>query len=58
LLGVPLDPGMVKGRMFQGVWNLFFFGATAIGVALILNVRNNKWGYWFNLWIAALAIQV
>ena len=54
-VGVPLDPGMVKGRVFQDAWNLLFFGATAIAVALTLNIRNNKWGYWINLWITALA---
>jgi hypothetical protein len=55
LVGVPLEPGMVKGRVFQDAWNLFFFGATAIGVALILNIRNSKWGYWVNLWVTSLA---
>ena len=28
---------------------------TAIGVALTLNIRNSKWGYWINLGILALA---
>jgi hypothetical protein len=32
-----------------------FFGVTAIAVALTLNIRNNAWGYWINLWILALA---
>jgi hypothetical protein len=55
LVGVPLEPSMVKGRVFQDAWNLFFFGATAISVALILNIRNSKWGYWINLWVTSLA---
>jgi hypothetical protein len=55
LVGTTLDPGMVRGRVFQDAWNLFFFGLTAISVALTLNIRNNKWGYWINLWITALA---
>jgi hypothetical protein len=54
-VGVPLDPGMVKGRVFQDAWNLLFFGVTAIAVALTLNIRNNAWGYWINLGILALA---
>jgi hypothetical protein len=45
----------VRGRLHQGGWNLFFFGVTAIGVALTLNIRNSKWGYWINLGILALA---
>ena len=32
-----------------------FFGVGAIGVALTLNIRNSKWGYWINLGILALA---
>jgi hypothetical protein len=48
-------PGMVLGRLHQSGWNLFFFGVTAIGVALTLNIRNSKWGYWINLGILALA---
>ena len=24
LVGVPLEPSMVKGRVFQDAWNLFF----------------------------------
>jgi hypothetical protein len=55
LLGDTVDPGMVRGRLHQGGWNLFFFGVTAIGVALTLNIRNSKWGYWINLGVLALA---
>jgi hypothetical protein len=54
-LGAALEPGMVQGRVFQDAWSLLFFGVTAIAVALTLNIRNNAWGYWINLWILALA---
>jgi hypothetical protein len=54
-VGAALEPGMVQGRVFQDAWSLLFFGVTAIAVALILNIRNNAWGYWINLWILALA---
>jgi hypothetical protein len=54
-LGDTIDPGMVRGRLHQSGWNLFFFGVTAIAVALTLNIRNSKWGYWINLWVLALA---
>jgi hypothetical protein len=50
-----VDPGMVRGRLHQGGWNLFIFGMTAIGVALTLNIRNSKWGYWINLGVLTLA---
>jgi hypothetical protein len=46
---------MVRGRVFQDSWNLLFFGITAIGVALTLNIRNSVWGYWINLCVLAVA---
>jgi hypothetical protein len=55
MLGDSVDPGMVRGRLHQGGWNLFFFGVTAIGVAVTLNIRNSKWGYWINFGVLALA---
>jgi hypothetical protein len=54
-VGVALEPGMARGRVFQDAWNLLFFGVTAIVIALILNIRNNAWGYWINLGVLALA---
>ena len=55
LVGTSIGPGMAQGRIFQDAWNLFFFGLTAIGVALTLNIRNSKPGYWINLGVLALA---
>jgi len=55
LLGDSVDPGIVRGRLHQSGWNLFFFGVTVIGVALTLNIRNSKSGYWINLGVLALA---
>ena len=54
-VGAALEPGMAQGRVFQDAWNLLFFGVTAIGVALTLNIRNNAWGYWINLGVLTLA---
>jgi hypothetical protein len=54
-IGAPLDSGMVQGRVFQDAWNLFFFGVAVIGVALTLNIRNSRWGYWINLGVTSLA---
>lgn len=55
LVGSQLDPKTVKGCVFPDAWNLLFFGPTAIGVALTLNIRSNKWSYWINLRITGLA---
>ena len=54
-VGAAVAPGMVRGRVFQDTWNLLFFGATAIIIALTLNVRNRALGYWINLGVLALA---
>jgi hypothetical protein len=55
VVGTSMAPGMAQGRVFQDAWNLLFFGLTAIGVALTLNIRNSKQGYWINLGVLALA---
>ena len=49
MLGLSLDPGMVQGRIFQGAWNLLFFALFGIVVAVMLNWRNSRQGYWLNL---------
>jgi hypothetical protein len=54
-VGAAVEPGMVRGRVFQDSWNLLFFGTTAIIIALTLNVRNSALGYWINLGVLALA---
>jgi hypothetical protein len=43
LLGESVDPGMVQGRLEP-----VFFGVTALGVALTLNISSSKWGYWIS----------
>jgi hypothetical protein len=48
-LGISLDPGMLQGRIFQGAWNLLFFAAVSIFVAVKWNWKNNSFGYWINL---------
>ena len=48
-------PSMVQGRLFQDAWNLACFSAAGIGVALTLNWRNNRWGYWINLAVIGVA---
>lgn len=48
-LGQSLEPGMVQGRIFQDAWNLLFFALFGIVVAVTLNWKNSKLGYWLNL---------
>ena len=48
-LGQTLDPGIVQGRIFQDAWNLLFFALFGIVVAVALNWKNSRLGYWLNL---------
>ena len=48
-LGQTLDAGMVQGRLFQDAWNLLFFAIFGIVVAIFLNWKNSRLGYWLNL---------
>ncbi len=48
-LGQSLEPGMVQGRVFQDAWNLLFFALFGIAVAVFLNWKNSRLGYWLNL---------
>ncbi len=54
-LGRHLAPSMVQARLFQAAWNLACFSVAAIGVAVALNWRNNRWGYWINLGVIGVA---
>ncbi|MEP3889498.1 MAG: hypothetical protein ABJN69_03465 [Hellea sp.] len=48
-MGQNLEYGMVQGRVFQDAWNLMFFALFGIIVAIFLNWKNSKVGYWGNL---------
>ena len=48
-LGMSLDAGMVQGRVFQDAWSLLIFALVGIFVAIILNWKNSRLGYWINL---------
>lgn len=48
-LGETLGPGIVQGRLYQSAWNLAVFAAISIVVAIWLNWRNSRLGYWINL---------
>jgi hypothetical protein len=48
-LGAGLEPGMVRGRIYQNALNLAYFAVFVIAVALIYNWKNDPLGYWLNL---------
>lgn len=48
-LGTRQPAGMVQGRIYQGAWNLAFFAAFSIVIALLYNWSNSPLGYWLNL---------
>ena len=54
-LGETLDPGIVQARIYQGAWNLLFFALFGIIVAVFLNWKNSRIGYWLNLVVVSAA---
>lgn len=55
LLGDSLDPGMVQGRIYQDAFSLLFFAIFGIAVAVWLNWRNSRLGFWLNLVVISAA---
>ena len=55
LLGDSLEPGMVQGRIYQDAFSLLFFAIFGIAVAVWLNWRNSRLGYWLNLVVISAA---
>ena len=53
-LGATLVPGLVQGRVYQDAWNLVFFAIAVSLIAIILNWRNSRLGFWLNLGIASV----
>ncbi len=49
VLGQSLEPGIIQGRIYQDAWNLLFFAFFGIVVAVTLNWKNSRLGYWLNL---------
>jgi hypothetical protein len=49
ILGQSIEPGIVQGRIYQSAWNLLFFALFGIAVAVMLNWKNSRLGYWLNL---------
>lgn len=53
-LGASLDAGLLQARVYQGAFNLLCFALAAIVIAVWLNWRNDKVGYWANLVMVSL----
>ena len=47
--------GMVRARLLQDAFYLLFFAVAGIVIAVILNWRNDKQGYWMNGTLIAFA---
>ena len=47
--------GMVRGRLQQDAFYLLFFAIAGVLIAVILNWRNDKQGYWMNGALLAVA---
>ena len=54
-VGNGLEPGLVKGKINQGAWDLLFFAVFAIVVAVKFNWKNDSLGYWLNLIVISAA---
>jgi len=54
-LGASLEPGLVRGKINQGAWDLLFIALAGISFAVIYNWKNNRLGYWINLIMVSIA---
>ena len=54
-LATIVQPGLVQGKLNQGAWDLLFFAAFAIVVAVTYNWKNSTRGYWANLVVVSAA---
>lgn len=55
LLGQSIAAGALQGRIYQHAWNLLFFAVFAIAVAVWMNWKNSRLGYWLNLVVISAA---
>lgn len=44
-----------QSRVLQDAWNLFFFAVAALGIAVAMNWRNSRLGFWLNLAVVSVA---
>jgi hypothetical protein len=55
LLGASLENGLVQGKINQGAWDLMMFALASILIAILLNWKNDRLGYWLNLAVVSAA---
>ena len=55
LLALALESGIVQGRIYQDAFYLLFFAVFSIVIALSLNWKNSKSGYWLNFVVVSFA---
>lgn len=53
-LGMTLEPGIVQGRVFQDAWSLAFFAISVSVIAVLLNWKNSRLGFWLNFSLATV----
>ena len=53
--GQGLDSGFIQGRIFQLSWDLAMFATIGIAVAVTMNWKNSRCGYWANLIVISAA---
>jgi hypothetical protein len=54
-VGASVDPGLIRGKLNQGAWDLLFFALASIAIAIIFNWKNDVTGYWINLILVSIA---
>ena len=54
-LAASVDPGLIRGKLNQGAWDLLFFALASIVIAIIFNWKNDTKGYWINLTLVSIA---
>ena len=53
-LGMTLEPGIVQGRVYQDAWSLAFFAISVSVIAVLLNWKNSRLGFWLNYSLATV----
>ena len=48
-LAFTVDSGAIQGRLLQNAWSLAVFALVATVIAITMNWRNSRAGYWINL---------
>jgi hypothetical protein len=48
-LAFSVEGGAIQGRLLQNAWGLAVFALVAMVIAITMNWRNSRAGYWINL---------